>query len=165
MPIPLNRARISRCKLWAYISTPLTPHGGVSADEWISAGIRPIWFFNKHTGIAFEAGWDHVKNVREDFEGSLYKLTIARQLQYENKFFGRPVIRLFATYAFWDDSLFIFEPRYRAMLAHCPERDCMFCLGFVNRQWIADVSSGVPPVGEAGWRMRLQFNGKAQNVL
>ena len=55
--------------------------------------------------MAFEAGWDHVKNEREKFEGSLYKLTIAPQLQYDNKFFGRPVIRLFATYAFWDDSL------------------------------------------------------------
>jgi maltoporin len=78
---------------------------GESADEWISAGMRPIWFFTKHTGIAFEAGWDYVKNDREKFEGSLYKLTLSPQLQYDNKFFGRPVIRLFGTYAFWDDSL------------------------------------------------------------
>lgn len=78
---------------------------GESADEWISAGVRPIWFFGKHAGIAFEAGWDHVKNDREKFEGSLYKLTLSPQLQYDNKFFGRPVIRLYATYAFWDDSL------------------------------------------------------------
>ena len=78
---------------------------GESADEWISAGVRPIWFFSKHTGLAFEAGWDHVKNDRENFEGSLYKLTISPQLQYDNEFFGRPVIRLFATYAFWDESL------------------------------------------------------------
>lgn len=78
---------------------------GVSADEWISAGVRPIWFLNKNVGLAFEAGWDHVKNERENFEGSLFKFTISPQLQYENKFFGRPVLRLYATYAVWDDSL------------------------------------------------------------
>ena len=76
-----------------------------SADEWISAGIRPILFLNKHVGLSFEAGWDHVKNDRQDYEGSLFKFTFAPQFQYENKFFGRPVIRIFATYAVWDDSL------------------------------------------------------------
>ena len=39
---------------------------GESADEWISAGIRPMWFFTKHTGLSLEAGWDYVKNDREN---------------------------------------------------------------------------------------------------
>jgi maltoporin len=70
---------------------------------WGSAGVRPIVFFNKYISLAFEGGVDWVKNEGQRTSDYLYKLTLAPQVSLGNRFFSRPVIRAFVTYAQWGD--------------------------------------------------------------
>jgi maltoporin len=70
---------------------------------WGSAGVRPIIFFNKYISLAFEGGVDWVKNTGQGTSSYLYKLTLCPQVSLGNRFFSRPVIRAFVTYAHWGD--------------------------------------------------------------
>jgi len=76
---------------------------GDSQTTWISAGMRPVYFFTEHLGLAFEAGLDYVNNKPNDYNGILCKFTIAPELRINNKFMGRPVLRTYITYATWSD--------------------------------------------------------------
>ena len=57
----------------------------------------------------FEAGWrfrfDHARSGNGQYDGWLRKFTIAPQIGAGRKFFSRPVLRLFATYANWSSGL------------------------------------------------------------
>jgi maltoporin len=77
--------------------------GDNSRNRWISTGMRPIYYFNDRFSIALETGvdWDHSQPLGTD--GHLWKITLAPQLSRGNKFFSRPVIRAFVTYAKWSD--------------------------------------------------------------
>lgn len=74
-------------------------------DEWISFGARPEIFFTKYLSVAFEPGFDHTRSSSGQFEGWLRKFTIAPQIGAGRKFFSRPVLRTFVTYASWSDGL------------------------------------------------------------
>lgn len=78
---------------------------GIGYRRWISAGARPIWFFNRWASLAFEAGADHVNNPDQQTAGWLRKFTIAPQLATGPEFFSRPVIRAFVTFANWSPGL------------------------------------------------------------
>jgi maltoporin len=80
--------------------TPL--HGW---DEWVSLGARPELFFTKRLSVAVEAGFDHTSSGTGQYEGWLQKLTVAPQIGAGRKFFSRPVLRVFLTYAHWSDGL------------------------------------------------------------
>lgn len=69
--------------------------------DWLSAGARPIYFFNKHVALALEAGADHVNSRIDNYSDILFKLTLAPELRIDNTFMGRPVLRAYATYAVW----------------------------------------------------------------
>jgi maltoporin len=72
--------------------------------HWGSAGVRPILQFNKFISLAFEGGVDWVANTGLDTSSSyLYKLTLAPQVSLGNRFFSRPVLRAFITYAHWGE--------------------------------------------------------------
>lgn len=71
--------------------------------HWASAGLRPIWHFNKYLSLAGEAGVDWVKDESANTSSYLYKLTIAPQVSLGGRFMSRPVIRAFVTYAHWGD--------------------------------------------------------------
>jgi maltoporin len=75
---------------------------GDSETRWFSAGIRPVYHFNRYFSLAFEAGADYTDNDRAG-NGSLYKLTLAPQITPQAKFLSRPAIRAFVTYAWWSD--------------------------------------------------------------
>ena len=77
--------------------------GGNDRVQWASAGLRPIWHFNKYFSLAGEAGVDWVKDEAADTSSYLYKLTLAPQVSLGNRFMSRPVIRAFVTYAHWGD--------------------------------------------------------------
>jgi maltoporin len=82
----------------------LTDYAGSEGQvQWVSAGVRPIWHFNKYVSLAGEAGWDWVKNDAAGTDGSLFKLTVAPQVSLGGRFMSRPAIRAFFTYATWDD--------------------------------------------------------------
>lgn len=70
---------------------------------WASAGVRPIWHFDTHLSLAFEAGVDWVKDSAAGTSDQLYKFTLAPQVSLGGRFMSRPVVRGFITYATWGD--------------------------------------------------------------
>ena len=73
-------------------------------NEWVSFGARPEVFFTKHLSLAFETGFDHTR-LRGQYDGWLRKFTVAPQIGAGRKFFSRPVLRAFLTYADWSEGL------------------------------------------------------------
>jgi maltoporin len=71
--------------------------------QWASAGVRPIFYFNKYFNVAFEGGVDWVKDNSNNTSDYLCKLTLAPQVSLGNRFMSRPAIRGFVTYAFWGE--------------------------------------------------------------
>ena len=82
---------------------------GHGFNDWASFGVRPEIFFTKYISLAFEGGFDHTEgfvttqNADRQFDGWLRKFTIAPQIGAGRKFFSRPVLRLFLTYANWSN--------------------------------------------------------------
>ena len=74
-------------------------------DQWASFGARPEYFFTKYVSLAFEGGFDHTHSSTGQFDGWLRKFTIAPQIGAGRKFFSRPVLRAYLTYADWSDGL------------------------------------------------------------
>ena len=79
------------------------PRNGWS--QWTSFGARPQVFFTKYLSLAFEGGFDHTRSGDGQYDGWLRKFTIAPQISAGRKFFSRPALRVFATYANWSNSL------------------------------------------------------------
>jgi len=73
--------------------------------QWISIGARPQFFFTDHLSLAVEAGFDRTTSGNGGPQGWLRKITIAPQIAAGRKFFSRPALRLFVTYASWSDGL------------------------------------------------------------
>ena len=69
----------------------------------LAPGLR--YFFTDHLSLAFEAGLDRTRAANGQYEGWLRKFTIAPQIGAGRKFFSRPVLRVFLTYATWSDGL------------------------------------------------------------
>ena len=82
---------------------------GHGFNDWTSFGLRPEVFFTKYLSLAFEGGFDHTEgfittqNGTTQFDGWLRKFTIAPQIGAGRKFFSRPVLRMFLTYANWSN--------------------------------------------------------------
>ncbi|MGA3092827.1 MAG: carbohydrate porin [Terriglobales bacterium] len=70
--------------------------------QWASFGVRPEVFFARHLSLAGDCGFDHT-HLPGSYHGWLRKCTIAPQIGPDRKFFGRPVLRVFLTYANWSD--------------------------------------------------------------
>jgi maltoporin len=80
---------------------------------WITMGVRPIWKWTELTSTAIELGWDKVENAvydntlnggkGEGFDSEVRKFTIAQQFHPKFGALVRPVIRVFATYAEWNE--------------------------------------------------------------
>ncbi len=73
-----------------------------NTNTWISAGVRPVYFFTKHFSVAYEVGMDKLKFDNETEDRKLLKNTIALQWSPQASFWSRPVIRIFATRADWN---------------------------------------------------------------
>jgi maltoporin len=81
-----------------------TDFGGPnSQDWWASTGVRPIYFFSDRFSLALETGMDWAKSEPLDTEGNLWKISFSPQLSRGGKFFSRPVLRVFVTYAKWTE--------------------------------------------------------------
>ena len=72
-------------------------------DQWVSFGARPEVFFTKYLSLAMEAGVDQTSSPSGHYDGWLRKVTIAPQIGAGRKFFSRPVLRTFLTYANWSN--------------------------------------------------------------
>jgi maltoporin len=74
--------------------------GSNIADQWLSAGIRPVYRVTQTFHLVTEVGHSIVQNVGERH---LTRLTIAPQLSINENIWGRPVLRAFYTHSIWND--------------------------------------------------------------
>lgn len=72
-------------------------------QRWLSAGIRPYWFMHRYTRLLMELGYDSVENEIANESYDLTKLTTAIEFALEKGVWERPVLRLYYTYASWND--------------------------------------------------------------
>jgi maltoporin len=83
-----------------YQNTDLDNNRG---NEWYTVGVRPMYKWTPIMSTLLEAGYDNVKSQRTGDRNGQYKVTLAQQWQAGNSIWSRPAIRLFATYAKWDE--------------------------------------------------------------
>ncbi|QKJ88933.1 Maltoporin [Paramixta manurensis] len=74
-----------------------------NGTTWYTVGVRPMYKWTETMSTLLEAGYDNVKSQRTDDTNNQYKITLAQQWQAGNSIWSRPAIRLFATYAKWDE--------------------------------------------------------------
>ncbi|WP_028312698.1 maltoporin [Derxia gummosa] len=72
-------------------------------QKWFSLGARPVYHFNQYWSLAVEAGHDQVTPEGGETR-RLDKLTIAPQISAGRYFNSRPSLRLFYTYAKWNEA-------------------------------------------------------------
>lgn len=70
---------------------------------WYSAGIRPMYKWTKTMSTIAEIGYDRIKDQASGKKNDLMKYTIAQQWQAGDSIWARPAIRVFGTYAHWND--------------------------------------------------------------
>jgi maltoporin len=85
------------------------------SNTWLSLGARPVFFFTEHLSLATELGLDRTSNGLGQYEGWVRKFTIAPQIGAGRKFFSRPRLRMFFTYANWSQGLegYVGTPVYK----------------------------------------------------
>ncbi len=74
-----------------------------NGTTWYSVGVRPMYKWTPIMSTLLEAGYDNVKSQRTGDRNGQYKLTLAQQWQAGDSIWSRPAIRVFATYANWDE--------------------------------------------------------------
>ena len=72
--------------------------------EWYTVGIRPMYKWTPIMSTLLEVGYDNVKSQQTGDRNSQYKITLAQQWQAGDSIWSRPAIRVFATYAKWDEN-------------------------------------------------------------
>jgi maltoporin len=72
-------------------------------STWVSAGARLAYAFTEHFKLLLEGGHDRVSDAGKD-PRSLTKLTLAPAIAAGTSFFARPELRLFGTFAFWNEA-------------------------------------------------------------
>ena len=89
-------------------------------NDWISFGARPEVFFTRYVSLALEGGFDYTDGFNSIADGRvdgwLRKFTIAPQIGAGRKFFSRPVLRTFFTYADWSNG-------FRGLVGGVPYRN------------------------------------------
>ena len=71
--------------------------------EWYTVGIRPMYKWTPIMSTLMEVGYDNVKSQQTGDRNSQYKITLEQQWQAGDSIWSRPAIRVFATYAKWDE--------------------------------------------------------------
>lgn len=70
---------------------------------WYSAGIRPMYKWTDTMSTIAEVGYDVIKDQATGKKNNLVKYTLAQQWQAGSSIWARPAIRVFGTYAHWND--------------------------------------------------------------
>jgi maltoporin len=72
---------------------------------WISLGGRFKYYLNTYLNLVLDAGFDQFEpDASGEDTRELWKVTPSIQLSAGDKFWSRPALRLFATYANWNDA-------------------------------------------------------------
>ncbi|EMO3782846.1 maltoporin [Klebsiella oxytoca] len=74
-----------------------------NGTQWWTVGVRPMYKWTPIMSTLMEIGYDNVKSQRTSDHNSQYKVTLAQQWQAGDSIWSRPAIRVFATYAKWDE--------------------------------------------------------------
>ena len=74
-----------------------------NGTEWWTVGVRPMFKWTPIMSTLLEVGYDNVKSQKTGDSNNQYKITLAQQWQAGDSIWSRPAIRLFATYAKWDE--------------------------------------------------------------
>lgn len=80
---------------------------GLGRDDtvrWFSTGTRPLYYLTDYVHVGLELGYDHVDNAQSARSGGLTKATAMLQFSRGRGYFTRPVLRLFATGAWWSNA-------------------------------------------------------------
>ncbi|MBF8222787.1 maltoporin [Halomonas sp. 328] len=73
-----------------------------NGQTWVSAGVRPTYYWSDYQSTALELGHDRVSPQGDGDSARLTKLTLAQQWSAGRGAFVRPVVRAFVTYADWN---------------------------------------------------------------
>ncbi|NDJ59328.1 maltoporin [Enterobacteriaceae bacterium 4M9] len=74
-----------------------------NGTKWWTVGVRPMYKWTPIMSTLLEVGYDNVKSQQTGDRNSQYKITLAQQWQAGDSIWSRPAIRVFATYAKWDE--------------------------------------------------------------
>ncbi|PKH22266.1 maltoporin [Enterobacterales bacterium CwR94] len=74
-----------------------------NGTTWYTVGVRPMYKWTEIMSTLLEVGYDNVKSQQTGDTNNQYKVTLAQQWQAGDSIWSRPAIRLFATYAKWDE--------------------------------------------------------------
>ena len=102
----LDHGAISLAERWdlmyvaMYQNTDLDNNRG---NEWYTVGVRPMYKWTPIMSTLLELGYDNVKSQQVGDRNVQYKITLAQQWQAGDSIWSRPALRLFATYAKWDE--------------------------------------------------------------
>ncbi|PHM35574.1 maltoporin [Xenorhabdus innexi] len=102
----INHGGISLAKKWDLMYIAM--YQNINNDNrngtiWYSAGIRPMYKWTPTMSTLMEVGYDNVKSQRAKAINDQYKITLAQQWQAGDSIWSRPAIRLYTTYAKWDE--------------------------------------------------------------
>lgn len=74
-----------------------------NGTKWWTVGVRPMFKWTPIMSTLLEVGYDNVKSQKTDDTNNQYKITLAQQWQAGDSIWSRPALRVFATYAKWDE--------------------------------------------------------------
>ena len=74
-----------------------------NGTKWWTVGVRPMFKWTPIMSTLLEVGYDNVKSQETGETNNQYKITLAQQWQAGDSIWSRPAIRVFATYAKWDE--------------------------------------------------------------
>jgi maltoporin len=74
-----------------------------NGTKWWTVGVRPMYKWTPIMSTLLEVGYDNVKSQETGETNNQYKITLAQQWQAGDSIWSRPAIRVFATYAKWDE--------------------------------------------------------------
>ena len=72
--------------------------------DWYTVGVRPMYKWTPIMSTLREGGYDNVKSQETGDRNNQYKITLAQQWQAGDSIWSRPALRVFATYAKWDEN-------------------------------------------------------------
>jgi len=74
-----------------------------NGTKWWTVGVRPMYKWTPLMSTLLEVGYDNVESQKTGDNNNQYKITLAQQWQAGDSIWSRPAIRVFATYAKWDE--------------------------------------------------------------
>ncbi|WP_312828745.1 maltoporin, partial [Pantoea anthophila] len=102
----LDHGAISLAERWDLMYVAMYQNIDLDNDrgtEWYTVGVRPMYKWTPIMSTLLELGYDNVKSQQASERNGQYKVTLAQQWQAGDSIWSRPALRLFATYAKWDE--------------------------------------------------------------